>query len=285
MRTKAIGDGPIVFFNDLGQQTTLPLSEIYFDGLTPWVPPSLSTARLMTRLAYLAKQGQLVPDTAPPPPAAMLVTAANSGSTGNNVWLSFTPNVAGTTVDVFVVEEDTYTLDVANIESVLGRGATPGSRPGVVKIKAAVVAGAPDPVENLSVAADVPTGAGPPPATPTWTVLGAPTGGGPAPTAFVLEPRAASRGAFTIAITDVSTTGSPKTFTLTATWRSPTVTLAAADFGDPAKVLPLGFAVTFSKLPPTAAAFLLPAQGIVHLSGGAEATTSSPATATVLAST
>jgi hypothetical protein len=280
MTTKAIGDGPIVFFNNLGQQTVLPLSEISFDGLTPYVDPAIRTDRLMTRLTYLAKQGQLHPDTAPPPPTAMVVTAANLGSTGNNISVSFKPNAANTTVDVFVVEEDTYVgLTMGNIELTLGR-ATAGSRPGVVKLKTALAPTPPEPVENPNILPDASSGGGPPPATPTFTVLGVATGGGPAPTAFVLEARGQTNGTMTVAITNVSAGPSPKTFTLTAKWTSPTVTLSAQDFAEPAKIAPLTFAVRFA--PPTVGGnFSLPGETLVHLSGGSESAVSNRATATV----
>jgi hypothetical protein len=291
-KSAAVGDGPVVFFTDQGQQVFLPLSDIHFDGdvVGSDTEPSSATDPLGKWLRYLVAQGRLVPGPTPAPGPAMVFTAVGAGSAGNNIVVTVTANGA-TKVDITVTETDTYeglTVDTAlpsSLDKVLGTTAagSVGTQPGLVRVQP-IVGRPPDPAPVVMTSQ-----------APPWDVVDA--GGN---TSFTLEPRgpgsdvAQQAGTppyepkWTIEVAKVVQPpgGAAKTFTLKVAWTN-TVTVGAADLTvdptDPAsKLVPLAFAVTITK-PNGSAGLTLPRLGSATLRGGAEPAPATKARATLLA--
>lgn len=261
-RAATIGSGPIAFFTSDGQQVSIPLSDIVFDGDTP-TSMSFSLAGLNEWLAYLFAQRRIARAPAPPPGAAMIVKAAVAGSTGNNIVVTATkrPGEAAK-IDVTVSETDIYdglTLDSHSdnyIVNVLGGtsavDASPvlGTRPGLVRVKS--LGGEPSAGSTINV-----TGGDP------WTIGSADS------TWFTLQPRpgGGTGGSWALSVKNrQQVSGGSSTFTLVVQWTR-TVTIAKPD--DLGQLgASLSFVVTI--LQPDGG-YKLPALGGVTLRGGAEA--------------
>jgi hypothetical protein len=287
-RTEAIGDEPIAFFTDDGQQVFLPVDDIFFDSgaVGSKTKPSLPSSPLGLWLKYLVAQGRLAPAPTPAPGPAMVFTAVSAGSTGKNIVVTVTAN-GPTQVDIKVVATDTYeglTLDSTSpnyLPKVLGDGtqAKPGIRPGLVGVKP-ITGTPPDPEEGvIKVAAST-------------TPITVPGPGAAA--SFILEPRRLGSDAagsqsgqpkWTIEVSDLQPAAAGKTFTLKVAWTN-TVTVGDADLSVAAdtsgsKLFPLAFAVTIAK-PDGSTSLALPRPGLpVTLLGGAEAADPKKAKATL----
>ncbi len=296
---KAIGDGPVVFFDDEGRQISIPLSAITIDGGTVKVDQVEPAEPLETWLKFLVTQGRLTPDTAPAAPVALVATAAVSGANGNTISVNIAKNNANPTlIDVTVTETDMYEgltiadkLSPSYLPTVIGVGGTPavgggagtpgtsGARPGLVRVTPTAI----DPPLGATpadpIAAKKETNA------PNWTFASGP---GAAPSSFSLEPRildpASATTSWTVEVKDIlPVAGAARsTFTLAVTWRK-TVTLAPTD--DSAalltKLASLGLAVTIKA--PDGAPAKLPALGTFTLRGGADVAAAKAATATLVA--
>src|SRR5882757_5770479 len=114
-RTPALSNGPVEFTDVGGNQVSLPLSSIFFDGKTIHAEGSIYNSHKAAAddwLTYLAKIGEIVPDADPPSKTAMVITAKHAGSTGNFIQIQFSnpDNSDSTNVkfDATVTETDTY---------------------------------------------------------------------------------------------------------------------------------------------------------------------------------
>jgi hypothetical protein len=288
-RTQAIGDGPIVFFDD-GRQVFLPVDDVYFDGVAVGATSEASAG--MTRwLEYLVAQKRLSPSPTPSPGAAMLLTAAAEGSNGNNIEVRVSANGAAK-VDISVTETAIYeglSLDPNSPDyppKVLGEAGAPGTRgkrPGLVRVQPITGGAPPDPAEG-TVDMESPVVDH----TPTWKVPAA-AGGGDSFTLVARGPgsdtaQAPHQPKWRVQIADVVRAAGGTTFTLEVVW-SNTVTVDQADLAvdPPSKLDPLAFAVAVTK-PDGSSRLRLPRTGSVSLRGGAEPRDAVKAKATLLAS-
>src|SRR5690242_6395300 len=98
----ALGDGPIVFFTNQGQQIQVPLSAIHFENGKVGTTRTDLGADFLTWITYLASRGRLVASASPPPLSSLVVTAAEPGASGDNIELTVTPNADPALVDVRV---------------------------------------------------------------------------------------------------------------------------------------------------------------------------------------
>ncbi len=267
----AVGDGPIVFVTDAGQQLSLPLAEIFFDGNGVNSSNPEVTGAFQDWLKYLVAQGRLGPGKVPAPGIAMVFTAVAPGSTGNNIVVTVAQNTDPAKVDVTVTETDTYEgLTLGSLPNVIGgTSGPPGTRPSLVR--AQVAPSAPDPIAGSAVlvAATNP---------PNWTVAGPVTGGNPTTSFTLVAARTGSAPTeWTIAVSNVQqpATGS-KTFTLTVTWTKKVTAVSGLGDLNPQ----LGFAVTVSAPD----GYKRPKPGSINLAGGTEPTAATPARATLPAS-
>ena len=285
-QSTALGDGPVDFTTDEGQQVSIPLGAIFFDS--GQVKSRIYSSDSLTHwLEYLVATGRLSPAPAPPAGNAMTVTAALTGRVGNTITVTVAPNNTDRTqVDITIVEADSYPLVTLNsaaasfVSTILGTSAAPGATPGIVRVKS--IATAPvDPVNGPATAVTPVTG------NPSWTILGpVPTAPpGPAPVTFTVEARTANAtaGRTTVTVSNVQPAAGGATFALDVVWTN-TVTIGPSDLlaanatALATKLGTLAFAVTIATITS------LPAPGTYHLGGGAEAATATSATATIPAS-
>jgi hypothetical protein len=268
-QTAAVGDGPVVFFTKAGQQVSIPLSAIYFEGGA--VKTTLTGLDdLDAWLKHLVKQGRLAPKPIDFAGDAMIVTAAEDGTAGNRITVLVEATSDKTKVDVTVTSIDVYEgLTLASLQATLGTSTVNGSRPGLVRLRPGATA---DPIEH---AADPSSPQG---TVPSWEAQSATT-----TPAFIVEARRPNTdpAAVAVVITKVEGVASAKTFTLTATWSVKVRGVTATTV--PALVTAVAFAVVID--PPTGGGgYKLPRVGTVTLGGGAEAALAKKATATILAS-
>jgi hypothetical protein len=279
-RTAALGDGPIVFFTDKGEQIQVPLSAIYFDNGVVGTTRTDLPAEFVSWLSFLALRRRLVAGRAPPSEYALVVTAEAEGAAGDNIQLTVTASVDPDLVDVRVTQTDHYdNVTMAALVALLGvKGVANGKEPGLLWFTASPPSAAvPAASPNLIMIA----GADPIP--PTWNI--APTGA----TAVKLEPRRTGTGfddataERTLAITNIKTpTSGPVTFTLTFIWTKKVDDVAPGDIE--AKLATLGYLARFTPPPgPTTTISKLPRPGSITLKGGSETLDATKAHATVLA--
>jgi hypothetical protein len=285
-QTAAVGDGPIVYLSDAGQEVFLPLSDIVFDATgTAKSKTMTTTPPALTRwLAFLVAQGRLSPAPVPAAGDAITFTASVPGAAGNNIVVNVVPAGAGL-VDVTVTETDTYRgLTLATIGRVLGFGTTPGSKPGMLLLTADVANNAPDPAAGTVAQVTPPTDP------PTWKVVG-PTAA--ATTAsFTLKARGAGsdRGTTTVTISAVQLATTGTTFTLEVVWTRTVTGVGATGAGGVdtrahivATFQDLEFVAKAGE-PVLDAGGKVPRPGTVQLTGGAETQSATPAAATLQAS-
>jgi hypothetical protein len=283
----AVGDGPIVYLSDAGQEVFLPLSDIVFDATGTAKSKTMTTTppALARWLAFLVAQGRLSPEPVAAAGDAVTITASTPGAAGNNIVVTVVPAGAGL-VDVTVTETDTYRgLTLATIGGLLGFGTTPGSKPGMLLLTQAVANNAPDPAEGTVAEVTPPTDP------PTWKVVG-PTAAGPT-ASFTLKPRGtgSDKGTTTVTISAVKpATTQPvtaaTTFTLEVVWTRTVTGVGAAGVDTLAHIGTTFRDVEFvarAGEPSPGAGGKVPRPGTVQLTGGAEAQSATPATATLLA--
>src|SRR5262245_12982137 len=283
--SRLLGNGPLEITRG-GRQFLVPLTALGLDATGKpsinW--PSLSKLSSGDREALTAliqtqvRRGVLTPDTAPPPKPAVVIQAAESGPTGNNIQVTFSTfvldptNPDKTTFDVTVTEADSYPLlsidstSASYFRDVLGDGtsAHPGTSPGLVNVKAlgaSTKAPAPGNYPSLD-----PTAAG--------TVDVKDSDG---KVVVTLVARRSRTTATPTILVQVGKGADDTTFSLTATF-----TLAKnIKLSELLTVTDFAYLVTFAK-PSGATTVGLPAPGAVRLSGGAPAATATQAQATVL---
>jgi len=133
-----MGSGPVAI-NHEGKFVLIPLDKLVFrDGKLEVTDSAYDHAREYLR--SLATQGVLRPGKVPPARRAFKWTAAAPGALGNNtaIEVAYPRPVSPDAFRVLVRRTDVYSdLTLSTIEGVLGAGTTPGSRPGLVKLKAA----------------------------------------------------------------------------------------------------------------------------------------------------
>jgi hypothetical protein len=263
--------GPLEF-TDEGEQFVIPLSALYFDsGITLKTDSPLYAQHrhaLDGWLAYLQSNGLVTPAPQPPPTAAMVITAAGTGSSGNDIAIAFTnvqvdPVTQDTTFDATLTQTDTYPgLTPETLTDVIGTAPDTGSRPGLIYVSSG---GTPAQPANGAVALNV---AGPP---FTFDVSD-----GQGATAFSLRTRSddADAADTAVTITAADDPSSPTTFTLTATWTKQATGIHASDLGT-------SFAYEITVAAPPGGQLLPPAPGRVVLRGGSDLTGPTAASVTV----
>jgi hypothetical protein len=145
-----LGNGPFEFTEGNGSQVSIPLGALKYsagvldvDG-TVW-PVTYSAPlpdQIRALLAEIANGQVLVPPVVPAAKPAMTITAADSGTQGNNIRIDITVHLsadldpANATFDVTATESETYPgLTMATLESVVGTETPPpGSQPGVAHV-------------------------------------------------------------------------------------------------------------------------------------------------------
>jgi hypothetical protein len=282
-----VGSGPVGLTTSDGQQLSIPLTELYFDGgqikADQWPLYTKHKADVDPWLNYLAKAGELSPGAQAKPNPAMLISAADPGASGNNIQITFsniTPdpadptNPAKTTFDAVVVETNTYaslSFDHASanfIKTILGTGTTAGSQAGLVHVLDADNPTQPKPgMYPLS-------GGG------TAAKSVAPVDGDPTGTAFHLEAKKVGGDGDKTRVTISNVDAGGNTFSLQAVWSSQPITgIKLADL--PGKLAQSGYEIGVQA---PAGGFAIPAAGVVGLVGGAGAQSAATAAATVYSS-
>ncbi len=262
------GTGPVSFVDVNQNQLEIPLNEIFVtpNGVdaSSWPHFGANSTLVPALLAQLVSQGAIAASTTPSTPPSMTATAAQTGTGGNSITISFaSPSPAAGTVDITVTAKEVYKdLTPANIGTTLGSTA----------------AGA----EGLVYVSDPGTGEMP------GTVTAAKIGAGPAFDLAVPEGADATKTAFTLAATSqdpaadaqlitidiVPDAGAPPTtFTLTASWTKTQTAVSLSSLATAASN-PFAYLVTFSGHSGP-----LPAAGSITLKGG---TSAKPASASLL---
>jgi hypothetical protein len=217
----------------------------------------------------------MVPDTAPTPKPAMVIKSKDPGAAGNNIRIAFSnvtvdpDNPGNSTLAMAITETDTYTgLKPSTIAGVIGTETTPGSKPGLVHLKAS-------PAPALPKAGDYQLAGGG--ANPSSVDIDKNTGSG---AAFTLEAKRAGADGDKTKVTIKDVDAVAGTFTLIATWSKTTPS--------PIKVsdIPASSAYELDVTAPTGGVLAAPVAGNVTLSGGADTDTVAalPASTIVLAS-
>jgi len=270
--TPATAMGPLEF-TDGGEQFVIPLSALYFDsGVTLKTSSPLYAPHkhaLDGWLAYLQSSGLVTPAPVAPPAAAMVITAADTGSTGNDIVISFSnvhedPNTHDAVFDATLTHTDTYAgLAPDTVADVIGKSPKTGSQPGLVYVSSG---GTPKQPANGS----YPLSGGPP--------ATADISDGQAGTAFSVTTRStdADSANTTVEITAADDASNPDTFTLTATWTKQATGIKVGD-------LQSEFASEITVAPPPGGQLLPPAPGTVSLRGGSDVTGPTAASVTVSA--
>jgi hypothetical protein len=277
------GYGPFEFTDSNGKHVSIPLTALTVTGNKIWSSNPdwntyLSGAPAYKLWQYLLAEGLLSPTPSPAPFPAMVIRAANAGAAGNTITVTIavstppsSPAIEDPTLLPFTIqvsETNTYTnqtaatiastLKTANamvqvIESVLTTG-TPQAVSGSFS-------GSPDQIAVLE-------------------------DGSPGSTLFVLGPRVPGPNPLDVSVTISPTSASPpaanpETFTLTASWTSPSVIATVNELGTALNTASsqLGPEIAISK--PSGGAFSLPQGGSTTLTGG---TATSNASATLYTS-
>jgi hypothetical protein len=276
MAYQALGTGPISFLDANSNQQEIPLSSIYFDANGPhttWPNYSAGSASVQklidVLLQQLSAQGLLVPGTQTTPTPALTIRATQPGTTGNVIQVTIS-NVSTTakTMTIAVSATEVYAgLTTATIGDALGTSAATAN--GLVYLQSnnnqppAAFTG------NISTAPDL--------------NCAIPEAADSTKTAFVVAATDSAEAADAVNIS-ISVAPDPTpatTFALTASWTKtqsnitlPMLTTTATN--------PFGLLVTFSG----PADGPLPAPGTVTLQGGANASSSpaAPASVNVLSS-
>jgi hypothetical protein len=213
-------------------------------------------------------------DEAPPPKPALVITARDAGGAGNNIRVVLsnvvpdTGTPGNTKVDLTVSETDTYNgLTPATVGDVLGVDTTPGARPGLVHVKGA------GPYQ-LPKAKDYTLAGGN--GAKASRDLDKNTGSG---AAFTVEAKAAGAEGndIKVSIQDVDTTSTTNPrFTLVASW---TKSMSGVKLSE----ITANFGFLIQVDPPRDTAFAPPVPATIVLTGGADARSATPATATAAA--
>lgn len=267
---QALGTGPVSFVDAHQKQQQIPLSAITFSAgdadasaWSLWSKISSGDQDIVkAMLTQLVSQGLLTPGTQTAPTPSLTITAAQPGTTGNVIVVTFAaPNPAAGTVNVTVSANEVYPgLTLATLGNALGTSAPTAN--GLVYLAGPPVAAPENFTGKISLGAPF-----------DCVVLDAAATG----TAFTLAATNTSK-APDAALIDISVTLDPTpatTFTVTASWTK-TVTGATLTMLETAN--PFGMLVSF-KGP---AGGPLPAAGTVTLQGGAAATSTPEEAATAV---
>jgi hypothetical protein len=127
-----VGSTPIAFTGSQGQQRSVPLSALQFNGSTLELKASWSAAfdssetEILTALATAhAAAGRLRPPALPPPSAAVLVSSTVPGPESNNIAVTVTPD-AGTGLATKMKFDVTATDKYADLTSAKSAATTIG---------------------------------------------------------------------------------------------------------------------------------------------------------------
>lgn len=298
--TSAVGNGPVEFTDDKGDQVSIPLGALRFkDGVLTipvdpttgryptWPPYGNYTAGTKTLIANLlndlASEQLIVPAPVASPKPALVIQAADPGAPGNNISVGIKvtsqPDPTQTKFDVTVTATESYPgLTVATIEKLLGSNTAPPVTLRLVHVIHASITsdpkGVPDPiVSNYPLTG--PSGAS--------TKASVDVKDSNAKVVFTLEAKkdGIDGAKTTVTISNVDST--KLTFDLQAVWSK---SAAGATIGTVQQLIHdnLGYEVTVS--PPPSGVFSVPrdtGSAPIQLSGGADGPPASAALATVFA--
>jgi hypothetical protein len=288
--TSVFANGPFEFTDANGNQVSIPLTGLQFDssgnlvvattGPNAWAPwtgySGDEKALVLGLLAQIAAQQLIIPAPAPSPKAAIVFKAADPGSAGNNVTVSIkvTPSAdpALAAFDITVSETETYNgLSAATIEATLGTDVKPAAAPGLV----VVVSGGTN-ATRLPQAGTVNLGGGAPGTPSNYTLNDATS----KPVFTLRAKKPGADGDLTkVTIANVQT----KTFDLSMTWTKKATGVTLGTLAS--KAADLAYEVIIQT--PPSGIYSVPADSSsspVPLSGGADGTSATAATATIFAS-
>ena len=266
-----LGSGPISLLES-GKQYSIPLSALYFDSTGKlkadrWPSYPSIASEVDTFLARLLVSGALAVGPEPAAKPAFLVKAAGAGSTGNSVTLLIenvapdTNNPPASKADITVTETDTYSnVKPADLAALIGTSAGGGSKPGLVFLSSAN--------PELPKAKSYTFTAATPGTDPATAKIEKNSGTGDA---FTLESRSKATDANLTKAEIKNVDATAGTFTMVVTWTKK-VTATQVD----SVATPLSYAVVITAPP---GGYRAPVPGVVTLSGGSDATTTSAATA------
>lgn len=289
-----LGNSPLEYTDpNSGKQISIPLSALFFDpqknnqlsiDSTKWPDPSGTPVTLppfvVSLLKDLVLQQLIVPAPSPAPKQAMIVTASDAGSAGNSITIAVaitTPNADPTQVifSAAVTETDNYkglSLTPAAptyIEKVLGSDTVPSPSPGLVHVVHSSLGPTGKPANVAAFKATPPTSkarADVTDATPTKL--------------FTLEAKKVGKDGEATTASAVPNAGDPTLLDLSVQWTktATNLTLATMQAGIASA---LGYEIAVS--PPPGGIFSVPSVGTVQLTGGADGTSPTAASAIVFA--
>lgn len=97
---KAVGNAPVAFVTDDGQQLIIPMSAIEYDANNTPTTSFVTEPKLNAWLALLHQRGLLSLEDAPPPLPALVLRAASPGGWGNNITVKIEASATAGAVDV-----------------------------------------------------------------------------------------------------------------------------------------------------------------------------------------
>jgi hypothetical protein len=231
--------------------------------------PAAEQTIVLPLLNSMVAQGLVVPASGPPPAPVFTITAAEAGSQGNTISITFSNPVSNpaNAVDVTVTATQLYQgLAPTTVKSVLGITAGGGSKPGLAFVSSTGTPAMPS--------------AGVTPFTAQGPIFAAAIPGiSPAPSAFTLESFSNNPDSQHLQAMVGAVNTAASTFNLTISW---TKTVAAVPLQDLTKLdTDFGFLLKFtppaSGAPPAGTSYALPAAGTIVLQGGADAAPAQPA--------
>ena len=264
---QALGTGPISFVDAHQKQQQIPLNAITFNAgnadASGWPLYTANKTIVDALLAQMVSQGLLTAGKQTAPTPSLTITAAQPGTTGNVIVVTFAnPNPGAGTVDVTVSASEVYPgLASAGLAAALGT--TPATANGIVYLESN---------NNKDPAA-----------------FSGNISGGPGFDCVVAAADADPAGAFTLAATNTTNAADASsikidvtldpvpatTFTLTASWKKTQAGVSLATLETPA-TNPFAMLVSFAG--PVGGS--LPAAGTVTLQGGSAATSTPEQAAT-----
>ncbi len=281
-KTVVLGNGPIAFTKQGGQMLLIPLSALTLDGKTIQANPPYNEDEILQWLQYLVHSGVLTAGPTPAPKPAMTITAADPGSAGNYIQVTFSNIVLNladpkkTTFDAIITETDTYdklSIDPDSeffISKMLGTETKAGSKPGLVHIKDADTPSLPKKEDNdykLISGSDTQNSIVPIPHDSSSD-------------AFHVEAKKPGEDGDNTTVTISNVNASAKTFTLVAVWNHKITSITLKNLEK--DLQGSGYEIKVAK--PTGGDYAIPAPGTISLSGGADARSASKASAIVSAS-
>jgi hypothetical protein len=264
------GYGPFEFTDSNGKQVSIPLTALTLSGNQLTSSNSdwntyLGSAPAQRLGQYLLAAGLLSAMPSPAPFPAMVIRAANAGTAGNTITVTITVSTAPASPAIADPTQLPFTLQVSETNTYTNQ--TAASIASTLQAANALV---------QVIHSELTTGV---PEAFSGSFSGSPDqisileSGSPGATLFVLGPRTPGPNPLHISVTISPNsasppTGSPETFTLTASWTAPPVIATVDELATTltSVLSQLGPEITLNK--PSSGAFSLPQSGSTTLSGG-----------------